>query len=124
MKSKPTAVLTNMLTRAAIFAAQDVKSEVVPVPEWGGSVTVQELSGNQRVRWENTVNALGKDPGIRILSALVVCSVVDESGDPIFTADDVEALGNKSAVALERVYNVATRLSGLRTSDVDNAVKN
>lgn len=124
MKSKPTAVLTNMLTRAAIFAAQDVKSEVVPVPEWGGSVTVQELSGNQRVRWENTVNALGKDPGIRILSALVVCSVVDESGDPIFTADDVEALGKKSAVALERVYNVATRLSGLRTSDVDNAVKN
>jgi len=113
-----------MLTRAAIFAAEDLKSEIVGVPEWGGAVKVQEMSGALRIRWENAVAGLGADAGLKILGALVVCSVVDESGEPLFTDADIDALGKKSAAALTRVYNAATKVSGLRPADLDNAVKN
>jgi hypothetical protein len=113
-----------MLTRAAIFAAEDLKSEIIGVPEWGGSVKVQEMSGALRIRWENAVAGLGADAGLKILGALVVCSVVDESGEPLFTDADIDALGKKSTAALTRVYNAATKVSGLRPADLDNAVKN
>ena len=113
-----------MLTRAAIFAAEDLKSEIVGVPEWGGAVKVQEMSGALRIRWENAVAGLGADAGLKILGALVVCSVVDESGEPLFTDADIDALGKKTAAALTLVYNAATKVSGLRPADLDNAVKN
>lgn len=124
MKSKPTALVNNMLTRAAIFATSDVKSTVVQVPEWCGAVLVQGMSGTMRDRWEVSV-ASGADATVTNARAkLVACSVVDETGAPMFTDEDVEALGQKSGAALTRIANVAMRLSGLNNHDLDDAVKN
>jgi len=124
LKSKPTAVLTNMLTRAAILATEDIKSQVVQVPEWGGAVLVKGMTGTMRDKWEISVSSDAKATTTNARAKLVVCSVVDDAGTPIFTDADIEALGNKSGAALTRVAEVAMRLSGLRTQDLDDAVKN
>ena len=40
------------LTRDAILEAEDIETEEVAVPEWGGNVLVRGLSGTQRDIWE------------------------------------------------------------------------
>ena len=112
------------LSRAAIFATNDVKTEVVNVPEWGGSVTVQGMTGAARDRWEQMLVKAGETSTENARAKLVIVSVIDENGDPLFTEDDIIALGKKSGNALTRISNVAQRLSRLGQSDLDDAVKN
>ncbi len=111
-----------LLSKEAILAAQDVVTEVVEVPEWGGSVRVRGLTGAERDAFEGeTIQRNGRDvkTNTRNLRArLVVLSVVDETGARLFAFHDIEALGEKSARALDRIFAVAMRLSGLRDEDV------
>jgi len=116
------------LTRDQILQVQDIVTEDVPVPEWGGTVRVRGLSGHERDAFEaGIVQPSGRT--IRytlenLRARLVALSVVDESGARLFSAADVVALGRKSAAALERVYNVAQRLAGLSNQDVEELAKN
>ena len=43
------------LTRDEILGADDLKTESVKVPEWGGTVLVRELTGAERDEWEASV---------------------------------------------------------------------
>ena len=56
---------------------------------------------------------------------LVALTVVDDKGKRLFRGDaDVNALGRKSAAALQRVFEVAQRLSGLSDEDMEELAKN
>jgi hypothetical protein len=59
-----------------------------------------------------------------IRAKLVALTVVDEDGNRIFSDEDAEALGKKSAAALDRIFAVAQRLSGLRPEDVEELAGN
>lgn len=109
-----------ILGRDQILAADDLKREQVEVPEWGGTVIVAALSGTQRDAWEASIVTSEGRPNLRNMRAkLVSVSVVDEAGQQIFSAADVEALGAKSAAALERVAKVAQRLSKLGNEQLE-----
>lgn len=116
-----------ILTRDEILGADDITTITVPVPEWGGEVLVRALTGAERDRYEESLIRwrAGKGRNVAAIPALanaraklVSLSVVDENGDPIFTDRDVAALGDKSAAALERVFDVAGKLSGLQPGDL------
>lgn len=117
-----------LLTREQILGATDIITEVVPVPEWGGEVLVRSLSGAERDRFEaSIVDVRGKRRSVNLLNVrarLVALAIVDESGQQVFRAGDVEALGAKSAAALSRVFDAAQRLSGLSDDDVEELKKN
>lgn len=117
-----------LLTKDQILAAKDLDSEDVEVPEWGGTVRVQGLAGEDRDLFETSiVQRNGKKVETNwknIRARLVSLSVVDEEGKRIFTEVDVNALGRKSAAALTRVFEVAQRLSGLQAEDVDELAAN
>jgi hypothetical protein len=116
------------LGRDAILAAKALKTEDVPVPEWGGSVLVRELPGRERDEWEASLAVQrGKQmvPDVANMRAkLVARSVIGEDGKPVFTQQDVSALGELSAAALDRVFEVASRLSGLSEADLEAAAGN
>ena len=57
-----------------------------------------------------------------VRARLVVRSVVDQAGKRIFADGDAEMLGDKSAAAVARVFDVAQRLSGMRPEDLDELV--
>ena len=119
---------SKLLSKAQILGAVDVQVEVVAVPEWGGTVKVRGLSGSERDAFEaETIQRKGKDvrTNTRNLRArLVAMTVVDEAGERVFGFGDVEALGAKSARALDRVFGVGMRLSGLGDRDVEELTKN
>lgn len=115
-----------LLTKAEILAAADVPHEEVDVPEWGGMVRVQTMTGEARDRYEQAVfdSKSGKARLENIRAKLVAASIVDENGDLVFSDEDIKALGRKSAKALDRVFEAARRLSGLTDQDVEELAKN
>ena len=117
-----------ILTRDQILTAQDLAREPVAVAEWGGEVLVQALTGAERDAYEASLMQMrGNNPQWNFVNArakLVARSCVDESGARIFSDDDVRALSKKSSAALQRVYDVAMRLSGLSSSDMEELTKN
>lgn len=117
-----------ILTREQILQANDIITETISVPEWGGEVLVRGLSGSQRDAFEDaTLDQKGKSRRVilaNIRARLCALSIVDENGKRMFTDEDVRALGRKSAAALDRVFSAAQRLSGLSDEDVEELAKN
>lgn len=124
--------MSTVLTRDQIRLVDDRKIESVEVPEWGGSVFVRGLSGTDRDAFEMAMIESKKgqkgqrtqEVNLRNLRAkLVARTAVDsenvETAKPLFELADIEWLGRKSAQALQRVYAVAQRLSGLSNEDVE-----
>lgn len=115
-----------LLTRSAILDAEDLTTEDVDVPEWGGTVRVRALSGTERDRLEaSMIGKNGQASAAKMANfraRIVATCMVDENGDSVFGTADVVALGAKSAAALERVSEAAQRLSGLTPQDVDELV--
>lgn len=112
----------SILNREQILQAKDLVTEAVEVPEWGGSVLVKSLTGAERDQYESAiVEQKGRDTKLNMRNArarLVALSVVDEEGKRLFSPNDVSLLGAKSAAALQRVFNVSMRLSGISAEDV------
>lgn len=112
------------LSREQILGAADRKTEDVDVPEWGGTVSVRALSGTERDSYEAGIVQLKSD-GSKVVNLknlrgrLVSLSCVDDEGNRLFSDEDAIALGDKSAYALERVFDAARRLSGLSEDDVE-----
>lgn len=115
-----------MLTREAILGAADGRFQDVEVPEWGGVVRVKVMTGAERDAFESLVIARSKLGQLteNMRATVVAATVVDEKGAQIFTEADIEALGRKSWVALERVADVAARLNRLTDGDVEEIRKN
>lgn len=116
---------TAILTREQILAAADLPVEDVPVPEWGGVVRVRGLSGQERDDYfarqavrDKGGNVVGQNTE-NASSALLVRCIIGPDGKPAFTLRDIYALGEKSAAASGRVFEVAARLSGLTDEDID-----
>lgn len=118
----------NYLGREDILATDDRQYNDIEVPEWGGTVRVRGMSGTQRDEYEaSIIEQRGSDRKVNLRNArakLVARCIVDGDGRTIFTSDDVSALGRKSAVALERVFDEARRLSGMTEGDVERLAEN
>lgn len=112
-----------ILTRDAILSSQDLKKELVSVPEWGGDVWVRAMTGGERDKFEaSVVEQRGKKQIFHtqdIRAKLVALTVCDEDGQLLFSQPDVKALSEKSASALQRIYEVAARLSGITEEAVE-----
>ncbi|QTD91759.1 hypothetical protein [Burkholderia anthina] len=111
-----------MLNRQQILAASDLQSVDVPVPEWGGTVRVLMMSGTARDALQAQV--VDNKSTSKFEAALIVATVVDDNGAPLFTVDDVAALQGKSSAALSRVSNAAMKLNRLGEKATEDAEKN
>lgn len=117
-----------LLGRDEILQADDLAVEDVEVPEWGGTVRVRTMTGAERDVFEQSViTRRGKkvDVIMRDMRAkLVALCLIDDEGEILFSESDVRALSNKSALALNRVFEVAQRLNGLTETDIEELTGN
>lgn len=92
-----------------------VPSEMVTVPGVG-EVEIRGLTAAGRDEWEQRiVSARGKT--VRNIRASLVALCVYADGKPVFTSGDIEAIGELPAQIVDRLYDVASRLSGLGAKD-------
>ena len=119
-----------MLNRTEILEASDIKVQEVAVPEWGenAAVYVKGMNGAERDKFEGSLITMrGKDKQMNmanIRAKLASMSVCDEKGKRLFNENDVQALSQKSAAALQRVFAVAQKLSGISDEDVEELAEN
>lgn len=118
-----------ILTREEILKqAGQRETKVVEVPELGGSVIIRALSGKERDKFEGeSVTGKGKNTEYNyrnIRARLVAATAVDEHGNKLFTPEDVSKLGDISAGALSRLFDVARELSGMTEKDVAELAEN
>lgn len=117
-----------MLSRKQIIEINDIKTEEVNIPEWGDSVFVRGMTGAERDTYEATVvEQNGKNTKVNLKNArarLAIMTVVDEDGNRLFTPADLSILSGKNAAALDRIFAVASRLSGIGNDDMEELSKN
>lgn len=114
-----------LLTREQIIGASDIEQEIVAVPEWGGSVIVRTLLGSERDQLEESIVVDEKRRTFADIRAkYAALSIIDEKGNRLFSFEDVAALSKKSAKALDRVFAVCQRLSGITKKDVEELAGN
>ena len=105
------------LSKAKILAAKDVKlSEAIPVPEWGGDVYVRTISGTERDKFEEAYSEQ-KMKAFRV--RFLVLTLADESGERLFGDADIDALGNKSSVVINRLFDKAWQHNAFTDAAVD-----
>jgi len=117
------------IDRATLLKPLAAKTERVDLPEFGPDAFVIVHGMNAREKNDHDASMMnrkytGLDPAkVKTQKErLVICCARDENGQPILQPDDVEAVGNWPADVLNRVFDVANRLSG-GTGD-KNAAKN
>lgn len=99
MATSPKAKELKILTDEEIVAADDLKTVVVEIPEWGGAVKLRQLS---RAQWKKVVkDASGSGELDEDLFELYL--IVESMVEPNLTADRVEQLRQKNATVLEKL---------------------
>lgn len=112
-----------VLDKDSILNANDLKREIIPCPEWGGDVIIQELGAIDRDRlWPCLLDADGKNDPVNVSGKVLVRCIVNESGERLFSDEDAVALGKRSPKVLDRLFKVAEKLIVLKVDDA--AVKN
>jgi len=125
----PSKTALHLLSRDEILASKNLPTEIVSVPEWGGTVTVRGMTGMERGRYETSAMRLSGNnrggidsqvvnPELLRMRLVSICTI-DADGKQLFTEADVLALGDLDAAPLERIAEVARRLSGLTQKDME-----
>jgi len=120
------------LSRDSILEVNDLKTERVHIPEWGGDVLVRTLTAKERDEFENSmvkVSGRGRSQVRELIiqnvrARLAVLTVLNEDGEQMFNRTDEEALGKKAGSALNRIWDVSSRLAGISDSDVEEILGN
>lgn len=108
------------LSKSKILAANDAKLDKVSVPEWGDDVYIKTLTGSERDMFEESYSS-EKMKNFR--SRFLVLTLCDEAGERLFTDADVDLLGKKSALVLNRLFEKAWSLNAFREQDVEDLGK-
>jgi hypothetical protein len=106
--------------KETILAANDRATAEVDVPEWGMKVTIRAFSASERDSLG--LQMMKSKENIRAKTAALI--IVDENGNRIFNDAEVEALGKKSAKALDRIFDAHLKLEQFTEEEAKEFEKN
>lgn len=106
-----------MLSRDNILAVVDLDTESVHVKQWDGDVNVRGLTAKERDHFEASIGMQSNLENLR--ARLVVLCLVDDEGKRIFKDSDATALGEKNAQAINQLFEVCRKMSGMTDADVE-----
>ena len=114
-----------MSLRDRIIAVDDTQKEIVKIDEWGVEVEIRGMSGAARASISQyAAENNGNINFLKMMPELVVqCCFDPETGEQVFDSKDKELVMGKSGAALDRIVNIAMRLSGFGDKAIDDAGK-
>lgn len=111
-----------------VAQAPNYEIEKVEVPEWGGFICVRGMTGKELNRFQETIiKQRGNKQVLDMTSAreqVAIMCCCDEAGKSVFNDSDLAMLSEKGAGPLQRIFDVAQRLSGLTDEEVEKTSKN
>jgi hypothetical protein len=107
-----------------ILGFPDLRTKVVTVPHWNKSLTIREMGLHEGIQFAGMMRGASEDKvtlTAQDIARVVAWGVIDpETGERVFTDEDVAPLSRKSQKALLFLYQEIVGLSG----DVEEAGKN
>ena len=123
-----------LLKKNDLLKKWDLKIEKVDLNDKGDYVYVREMTGRERDTFERSIMTEERDKEGKITyvgnitdfrAKLTVHAVCDEKGNLLLGETDYEQLSQSmSAGNLEKIVNVAQRLSGISEEDKEALTKN
>lgn len=112
--------------RQLALDTKDIKTAPVTSTVWPGfTATARSLTLDAKLE---AVRSVTDDEGVvdnkKLIPVMVTLSLHDEDGHRIFEDGDAEALGQKSAAAMEEIWTVVAPLNGMGEEAVVVAEKN
>jgi len=109
-----------VLSKDQIFAADDLKTVEVDVPEWSGTVKLRTMSGGEREQYFRTLmKHKADDIPKNLFQVLVIICAVDDDGNQLFNMEDLPGLSKKNGAVLDRLTKAAGDLNGLTDQSID-----
>ena len=114
-----------MSLRDRILAAEDIGKETLTVDQWGVDLEVRTMSAGQRSQMLQKCTLDDGTVDLDLLyPMLVIATVFDpETGEQVFTPEDMAGLQEKSANSIELVAQKAMEMSGMTAEAVDDEGK-
>lgn len=114
-----------MSLRDRILQTKDIQSNVITVQQWGVDLDIRTMTARER---SSLVASCTKPDGTvdmeKMYPLLLIAAVYDpETGEKVFSSDDVDALQDKSASAVEFVAQKVMEISGMNPKAVDEEGK-
>lgn len=112
--------------KAFLSAESTARQKVdVQIPEMGNGtvIPVWGMTARERTEFEERQRARNEGQK-RVRERILIACCRNDDGSPLFTEDDIELLGERSAAIAERLVNVALRVSGFTDTDVGTLAKN
>ncbi len=95
--------------------ATDLPRIEVQVPEWNGSVFVRQMTSTEKDAYETEMyQARKKQEGselINLRARNLIRTISDENNTRVFEDSDVDALGEKSGLILDRLFDASEELN-------------
>tara|TARA_R100000655_G_scaffold92368_1_gene133455 strand:- start:2401 stop:2754 length:354 start_codon:yes stop_codon:yes gene_type:complete len=115
------------LNKNQILEAIDAKTIEFEVPEWGGSILLRGMTGKARNDYEFWASSQNKSDvadfrGIR--ERLIISCAVDESGEPLFSINEIDDLAAKNSEIIDRLHAKCQEICGMAADSVEDAEKN
>jgi len=117
----------NALKKSDILSACDLDTRVVPVPEWGGEITLGTMTAAARDLYEQEISKYaGKEVLIENMRAryLAYCVIDPETGELMFKSSDIQALGAKNGEVIGRLFSAACLLNATGIEGMEDVTKN
>ncbi len=107
-----------VLGRDALLALKGGRTEEVYVPELGGKLRVAAISAGTRDIFDLALLDVPENERRHHFRArLLVMTLMDDEGRPLYTVDDIPALSSIEARIIDPLVEVAMRLNGLSEQD-------
>lgn len=103
--------------RKRLLGAKDIRTKSIEVPEWGGTYYVRVINGKAREAFEEALAAEQRMKNFRM--KFLILTLCDKDGDAILTDADIDALGERSSVVINRVFDAAWSINGFTKEAVD-----
>ncbi len=113
------------LTADDVFAADDITTEKMYIPEWKGNVYIRQSTGRDQDKFESEFR--GKNGGPNLMHArarLVATSLYTVKGEKMFTDEQIVKLSNKSGAVLNRIIDRITAINNITNEDLEKIAKN
>lgn len=113
----------DVLGRAALLAAATPQIKTVAI-EHVGQVAMLRLSVRRRKEWADKVMALPPERGMDGPALLIIASLVDGQGSPMFTDADIDTISDLEQAVVQRLFDEIQAFNGLGPAQQEIIAKN
>jgi hypothetical protein len=109
-----------LLTYEDILTADDIKTQTVEIPEWGGAVRIRTFSKNTELQMRAEARGPGGEvDGEKLEMLMLVYGIIE----PTLTWEMIPHLRTKNAAVIDRILGEIVKVNAMGGDAIETAVR-